>query len=84
MPILAFPDPDKPYTLYTDASDYCVGAYSHRIQGRGGINIKHLTKLQKWWPVGLVEKEAYAIVYALQKIDTYLHGAEFTIETDHI
>ena len=34
----------------------------------------------KW---STVEKEAYAIHFALQKLDHYLHGAEFVIKTDH-
>ena len=29
------------------------------------------------------KKEAYAIHYALQKLDRFLHDAEFTIRTDH-
>ena len=41
-PTLAFPDPDKPYTLYTDASDYCVGALLTQDQGDGEKNIHFL------------------------------------------
>ena len=26
VPLLAYPDPNKPYVLYTDASDTCIGA----------------------------------------------------------
>ena len=26
VPLLAYPDPNKPYTLYTDASNSCIGA----------------------------------------------------------
>lgn len=26
IPLLAYQDPNKPYTLYTDASDTCIGA----------------------------------------------------------
>ena len=34
IPHLAYPDPDKPYTLYTDASDTCIGAcLTQRIVG---------------------------------------------------
>ena len=29
-----------------------------------------------------IEREAYAIVYGLQKLRPYLYGAEFTIFTD--
>ena len=31
----------------------------------------------------MIEKEAYAIMYAVQKLDYYLSGAVFTIKTDH-
>jgi hypothetical protein len=30
-----------------------------------------------------VEKEAYAIHYALDKLNVYLHNAKFIIRTDH-
>lgn len=30
-----------------------------------------------------IEKEVFATHYALQKMDHYLHGAQFTIKTDH-
>jgi hypothetical protein len=35
---------------------------------------------QKW---KTIDKEAYAIVYALYKFDHLLRGAEFTLRTDH-
>lgn len=40
-----------------------------------------LSKTQQRWPV--IEKEAFAILYAVQKLDYYLSGAVFTIKTDH-
>ena len=40
-----------------------------------------LSETQQRWPV--IEKEAYAIMYAVQKLDYYLSGAIFTIKTDH-
>lgn len=84
-PTLAFPDPKREYTLYTDASDNCVGAVLTQNFGQGEQPIHYLShKLsdsQRKWPI--VEKEAYAIFYALQKLDYYLHGATFTIKCDH-
>ena len=42
-------------------------------------------RLEDWsqqrWP--MIEKEVYAIMYAVQKLDYYLSGAVFTIKTDH-
>ena len=40
-----------------------------------------LSRSQCKWSV--VEKEAFAIYLALQKLDYYLHNAQFTIRTDH-
>ena len=40
-----------------------------------------LSKSQCKWSV--VEKEAFAIHFALQKLDYYLHNAQFVIKTDH-
>ena len=33
------------------------------------------------WPTN--EKEAFAIFYASQKLDKYMHDSEFVISTDH-
>ncbi|CAG2216830.1 unnamed protein product [Mytilus edulis] len=40
-----------------------------------------LSDTQSRW--SSIEKEAFSIHYALQKLDHYLHGAEFIIRTDH-
>ena len=40
-----------------------------------------LTASQTNWPT--IEKEAFAIFYALQKLDQYLHYSEFVIRMDH-
>ena len=92
--LLAYPDMNKPMILYTDASNQCIGAcltqpYPEKDGPVPGIPeeiaiyfLSHkLTFTQQRWPV--IEKEVYAIVYALQKLDYYLNGAQFTIKTDH-
>ena len=77
---------NKPYTLYCDASDSCIGAclgiYVVNNNEKSIYFLSHrLSKTQQKWLV--IEKEAFAIHYALQKLDHYLHGAEFIIKTDH-
>ena len=92
--MLTYPDPNKPYILYTDASDECIGACLTQIYDNvdGKLSttpcekprhyLSHkLTKSPINWPV--IEKEAFAIFYALQKLDQYLHDSEFVIRTDH-
>ncbi len=85
-PILAHPDITKPYKLYTDASLFAVGAILTQ-DGTDGKErviqyVSHkLSKGQQKW--SCVEREAYACVYALNKLRHYLLGAQFTIYTDH-
>ena len=85
-PIMAPPRPDKPYKLFTDASDNCIGAILVQ-EGDDGVEhviqyISHaLTPTQRRWPT--IEKEAYALIYSLQKLKCYLQGAQVTAYTDH-
>ena len=96
VPMLSFPDPRKEYTLYTDASNSAIGAClvqaidetDEKILLPGIKNEKpiyylshKLSDTQTRWST--VEKEAYAIHFALQKLDHYLHNAKFVIKTDH-
>ena len=93
-PILKYPDPSKPYVLYTDASKYaCSGvltqAYQHNDE-KGMKEIQHpITYIsglfrgpQINW-VALV-KEAYAIYMSTRKLDYYLNEAVTTIRSDHL
>lgn len=86
VPLLGYPDTGKPYVLYTDASDKAIGAclvqeVEHIDQiGPGVKNEKPIYFLSH---KSTVEKEAFAIHYALQKLDHYLHNATFVIKTDH-
>ena len=94
VPVLGYPDVNKPYILYTDASDTCIGACLCQPCDEGtstqpGMSneqplyfLSHkLSHTQTKWPT--IEKECYAIYYALQKLDPYLHNARFVIKTDH-
>lgn len=92
VPLLVYPNPNQKYTLYTDASDMCIGACLTQecdVYDAGNLpNVpiekpwsNKLNKTQCKWST--IEKEAYAIYYSLQKLDYYLHNAEFTIKSDH-
>ena len=84
--IVRYPRIDLPYKLYTDASDTCVGAILCQTH-KDGVEyvvqyVSHLlSATQRSWAT--IEKEAYAVVYALQKLRPYLYGAEFVVYTDH-
>ena len=84
-PVLAFPDINKPYKLYTDASNYAIGAALVQESPMGERVIQYLSHqlndTQQRWPI--IEKEAYAIVYSIQKFRPYLLSSKFTVMTDH-
>lgn len=80
--------------LYMDDSDTCVRAYLTQPYQKkesliAGVSeeipvfllFHMLPPTQQRWPV--IEKEAYAIMYALQKLHYYLDRAEFMIKTNH-
>ena len=94
FPVLGYPDVNQPYVLYTDASDLCIGACLTQLcddTSDNGSNEKiekpiyylshRLSDTQTRWST--IEKEAYAINYALQKLDHCVNGSEFVIRTDH-
>ena len=91
MVTLAYPDPSREYRLYTDASNHSIGACLTQcvVDELEGQEIEKpvyflshkLSDTQTRWST--IEREAYAIHYSLQKLHHYLHGATFTIYTDH-
>lgn len=94
IPMLGYPDLSKNYILYTDASNDCVGAVLVQpCDEKDSIlpNVPNekpiyflshkLSASQQKWSV--IEKEAFAIKYALEKLDCFLHGSKFIIRCDH-
>jgi hypothetical protein len=90
LPKLFFAHPDAATVVFTDASDYGYGSYTvqRRIGPDGQITevpIAFLSgifnKQQRNWPT--IEKECFAIVHTLKKLDYLLRDRPFTIKTDH-
>ena len=85
VPLLVYSDSKKPYTFFTYASDTCIGAcLTQECDGdlKPIYYLSHtLSKSQCKWSV--VEIEAYAIHFVLQKLDYFLHNVQFVIKTDH-
>ena len=84
--VMAHPDIHKPFKLYTDASDVAVGATLVQLdENKIERPVQYVSRFfrgsEKAWST--IEKEAYAIVYALTKLRPYLYGAKFVIYTDH-
>jgi len=86
-PVLALPDPTKPYVVVTDASGFAIGACLMQDQGNGLQPIVYMSK--KMQPAELNypvhQKELLAVICALKEWRHYLHGSPFTVRvvTDH-
>jgi hypothetical protein len=85
-PLLYYMDYNLPITLCTDASNYAIGAYLFQTAEDGKeLPIRFLSKTlsgaQLRWST--IEKEAFAIYFALRKMEDLLGGVTFTIKTDH-
>ena len=84
-PILHYPNPDKKYIVYTDASDDVCGA--QLLQEHNGIEspiafLSHtFTETQRKWST--TEQEAYGVYYAITKWNYYLQGADITDKNNH-
>ncbi|KAJ8020220.1 hypothetical protein HOLleu_39750 [Holothuria leucospilota] len=84
-PILNLPDVSKEFVLRSDASTTAMGAVL--LQETAGelfpvaYASKKFNKAQCAYSV--TEKECLAIIWAVQKFQTYLYGKEFVIQTDH-
>ena len=86
MPALYTPNFDRPFQLYTDASAEAVGACLAQNDSDGKENpiaffSKKLTPTQRRWST--IEREAYAVLEALRKFDTWVFGSKIEIISDH-
>ncbi|EEC04541.1 polyprotein of retroviral origin, putative [Ixodes scapularis] len=85
VPTLAAPDMSKEFILTTDASEHAVGACLSQESQEGEKPIaflsKKLTAAQSKWSA--VEREAFAVVWALGRLDTWLFGSKVKVRTDH-
>ena len=84
-PILHYPNPDKKYIVYTDASDDARGAQLSQEHDGREFPIAFLshtfTETQRKWST--TEQEAYGVYYTITKWNYYLQGADITVKNDH-
>ena len=84
-PVLRLPDISKPFVLRTDASNTGVGAVLLQDHEGQLFPVSYASKklLQREVAYSTIEKECFAIVWAIKKFMLYLYGTEFIIQTDH-
>ena len=89
-PVLLSPNPDKPYLVVTDASDFAVGASLEQEEGGEGSRRRpvaffshSLNPAERKHPTH--ERELLGIVLALRTWRVHLLGSVFSIHcyTDH-
>jgi hypothetical protein len=84
-PVLHQPDKSKRFYLRTDASTFAAGAVLFQLDKDGNrcpiaFAARSFAKHELNWHIN--EKEAYAVVWAVQQWRHLLHGPEFTVECD--
>lgn len=84
-PILVFPDYDLPFVIYTDASDYAVGAALMQMRGSKLHPIAYFSKQMNSAQrnYSTTDKEALGVVLALKHFRPYIFGYHVTVYTDH-
>ncbi len=85
-PVLAYPDPDIPYVVDTDASNLAIGAVLSQVQDGEEKVIMYGSKAfsgsQRQWCT--TRRELFAIIhFVMVKFSYYLLNQEFTLCTDH-
>ena len=77
--VLAFPDQNKPFIIYSDASYYCTWAIlsqQHEIEGK--IQERPIVCVAYWVSstqskCAVIEKEAYAVYHVVQRFHPYIY-----------
>ena len=84
-PILWYPNPNKCYIVYTDASDDACGAQLSQEHDGTECSIALLShtflETQRKWST--TEQEAYGVYCALTKWNYYLQGADTEVWNDY-
>ena len=80
--LLSFPDFTKPFHLYSDASDWQLGATVVQEGKPLGFYTRKLNSAQKNYTVG--ERELLGIVEGLKAFEGILRGQDVVIHTDHL
>ena len=84
--VLRIPQLGRPYTLHTDASGSAVGATLGQLDEAGveqplAFASQKLSGPQTAWAT--IEREAYAVIWALNRFRDIVYGTKVTVYCDH-
>ena len=84
-PILHYPNPNKTYIVYTDASDDACGSQLSQEYNGTKFPVAFLshnfTETQHKWST--TEQEAFGVYYTITNWNYYLQGADIIAQNDH-
>lgn len=80
------PRSDCPFIIRTDASEFAVGASLSQLDESGSerpiaFASAKFTDVQRRWST--IEREAYGVIFALQRFDVFVFGGIIQLFTDH-
>ena len=88
MPSLQYPNPNKLFKLFTDASNYSYSGILHQAQDKEPAQLIPMAyfsgsfnSTQQLW--NITQKECYTVFKSINKFSFYLTGAECTLYCDH-
>ena len=84
-PILHYPNPNKTYIVYTDASDDACGAQLSQEHNGTEFPVAFLsyTFMETQCKWSTTEQEAFGVYYTITKWNDYLQGADIIVWNDH-
>ena len=92
MPRLQYPNPKKPFKLFTDVSKHSYMGILHQKEFSNQLNAQSnlvpmvyfsglFSKMQQLW--NTTQRECYAAYWSIQKFSFYLAGTKCTLYCDH-
>uniref|UniRef100_A0ABD2XAL0 Reverse transcriptase RNase H-like domain-containing protein n=1 Tax=Trichogramma kaykai TaxID=54128 RepID=A0ABD2XAL0_9HYME len=84
-PLLIYPDFSKPFIITTDASGYAIGGILSQGEPKNEHPVAYTSRMLRGPELNYdtYEKEALAIVHAVEQFRPYIYGHPFIIYTDH-
>ena len=84
-PILHYPNPNKTYIVYTDASDDAWGAQLSQEHNGTEFSVAFWshTFMETQCKWSTTEQKAFGVYYAITKWNYYLQGADIIVRNDH-